>query len=260
MTRIVMKFGGTSLAGDRLSASAARVAAAWRTGAQIAVTVSARGDQTDRFYEEALTLCKAPDPRELDRLLATGENQSAALFAMALQSQGCPAVSLSGARAGIVTDSRFGDARITAIDPAPVLNLLAVGKIAVVAGFQGRTPAGEITTLGRGGSDTTASALACAVGADVCRIYTDVDGVYDRDPRTHPDAVKYDRIGYDEMLRLIDNGARVLHRRCVQTAQQCSLPIEVLSSFSDAPGTIVSDESCQFPNQTIANRLIGKIV
>lgn len=240
MTRIVMKFGGTSLEGDRLGAAAQRIADERARGTQVVAVVSARGAQTDRLLTQARALGPRPNPRELDRLLATGEAQSAALLAMALQALGSPAVSLSGAEAGIVTDGRFGDARIVRIDPARIARALEAGQVAVVAGFQGGSPDGETTTLGRGGSDTTAVALACAVRADTCRIYTDVDGVYDRDPQKFPDAVKFDRIGFGEMLRLIDGGAQVLHRRSVETAMAGDMPIEVRSSLNDNPGTLVA--------------------
>ena len=239
MARIVMKFGGTSLEGERLERAAQTIAAAWRSGAKTLAVLSARGQETDRLLLQARTLNPEAGGRELDQLLATGEMQSVALCALLLEAMGCPVCSMSGAQAGIRTDGTFGDARITQIDTAPVLRQWDAGKIVLAAGFQGLAPDGSVTTLGRGGSDTTAAALACALGADRCRIYTDVDGVYDRDPRKYPDARKFDRIGYDDMLRLIDGGAQVLHRRSVEIARNCGFELEVLSALHDAPGTVV---------------------
>ena len=175
----------------------------------------------------------------MDAYLAAGEQMSAALMAMAIGALGCGAVSLSGAQAGVHTDDVHGNARILNVDPGRIFRELDGGKIVVAAGFQGISPRGDVTTLGRGGSDTTAVALAAALGADKCQIFTDVDGVYDRDPRLHPDARRFDRIGYDKMLALIENGAQVLHDRSVETAREHGLKIEVLSAFADTPGTIV---------------------
>lgn len=242
MARIVMKFGGTSLEGDdRLRAAAEKIAKAHREGNQVVAALSARGKETDRLIAQAKALCSDWDPREMDQLLATGELQSAALCAMALRSLGCPVISLSGRQAGIHTDGIYGNARILRIDTARMLEALEAGKVVLVAGFQGLSPEGDVTTLGRGGSDTTGVALAWALQADVCRIYTDVDGVYDKDPRKYPEAKKFDRIGYDAMLSLVDGGAQVLHRRSVEIAKRAGITVEVCSSLTNAPGTLVTN-------------------
>ncbi len=241
MARIVMKFGGTSLEGaQRLHSAAEKIASAQRMGHQVAAVLSARGKETDHLAAQAMALHPKPSLREMDQLLATGELQSISLCAVALQALDCPICSLSGAQAGIFTDDNFGNARIQRIDPQRILQEWKHGKAVLVAGFQGISPNGDVTTLGRGGSDTTAVALACALQADVCRIYTDVDGVYDRDPRRFPNAKKYERIHYDEMLNLIDGGAQVLHRPCVEIAKNCGITVEVCSSLTDAPGTFVT--------------------
>ena len=237
--RMVQKFGGTSLADPRLLRRAAEIAAQAAREGQVAVVVSAQGDTTDRLIAQAAEVSPDPNARELDMLLSAGEQMSAALLAMTLAAHGTAARSLVGWQAGIHTDGGFGGARITDIDPGRVLAAMEHGVIPVVAGFQG-VSAGEITTLGRGGSDTTAVALAIALGADVCRIYTDVDGVYDRDPRRDPAARRYARIGYGDMLALARSGAQVLHPRCVELAREYALPLEVRSTFTDAPGTLVT--------------------
>lgn len=237
--RMVQKFGGTSLAEPRLLRRAAAIAAQAAQNGQVAVVVSAQGDTTDRLIAQAAEVSPGPAARELDTLLSAGEQMSAALLAMTLAARGTAARSLVGWQAGIHTDGGFGGARITDIDPSRVLAAMEGGVIPVVAGFQG-VSAGEITTLGRGGSDTTAVALAIALGADVCRIYTDVDGVYDRDPRRDPAARRYARIGYGDMLALARSGAQVLHPRCVELARAHGLPLEVRSTFTDAPGTLVT--------------------
>ena len=238
--RIVLKFGGTSLMDhEKVLRAAARAAELAQQGAQVVVVVSAWGHTTDALLQQA-----APFPenrRERDALLAAGEQMSAALMSMALQSLGCAAVSLTGIQAGILTDGDHGNAGILALCGDRIGRELAKGNAVVVAGFQGVDAEGDITTLGRGGSDTTAVALAALLGADVCRIYTDVDGVYDKDPRLHPDAVRYDRIGYDAMLALAKSGAQVLHDRCVEWGKRYGVPIHVLSSFRPGPGTVVTD-------------------
>ena len=238
--RIVLKFGGTSLMDhERVLRAAARAAELAQQGSQVVVVVSAWGHTTDALLQQA-----APFPenrRERDALLAAGEQMSAALMAMALQSLGCAAVSLTGIQAGILTDGDHENAGILALCGDRIRRELDKGNAVVVAGFQGVDAEGDITTLGRGGSDTTAVALAALLGADVCRIYTDVDGVYDKDPRLHPDAVRYDRIGYDAMLALAKSGAQVLHDRCVEWGKRYGVPIHVLSSFRPGPGTVVTD-------------------
>lgn len=238
---MVQKYGGTSLeTRERILAAGRRVAALARQGHRMVVVVSAQGDTTDRLVETAKGLNKRGSLREMDALLATGEQQSAALMAMTLGSLGVKALSLTGAQAGILTDNVYGNAQILSIDPNPIRQALEEGNVVVVTGFQGVDALGNITTLGRGGSDTTAVALAAALEADKCQIYTDVDGIYDRDPRQNPDAIRFSRIGYREMLTLIAHGAQVLHHRSVLLAQEKGIEIEVLSAFTDSPGTIVS--------------------
>lgn len=237
---IVQKYGGTSL-GDsrRLQTAARRIAGLALQGAQVVVVVSAQGDTTDTMIEKAVQVNRRGSSREMDAYLAAGEQMSAGLMAMAIGALGCPAVSLTGWQAGIQTDSVYGNARIVKIDTGRILQELGAGNVVVVAGFQGIAENGDITTLGRGGSDTTAVALAAYLRADRCQIFTDVDGVYDRDPRRYPDAVRFGRISYEKMLRLIENGAQVLHDRSVELARDHKIPVEVLSAFSGAPGTIV---------------------
>ena len=237
---IVQKYGGTSL-GDsrRLQTAARRVELLAHQGAQVVVVVSAQGDTTDTMIEKAVQVNRRGSNREMDAYLAAGEQMSAGLMAMAIGALGCPAVSLTGWQAGIQTDSVYGNARITKIETGRILQELGAGNVVVVAGFQGITENGDITTLGRGGSDTTAVALAANLKADHCQILTDVDGVYDRDPRRYADAVRFGRISYEKMLRLIENGAQVLHDRSVELAREHGIPVEVLSAFTGAPGTIV---------------------
>ena len=238
---IVQKYGGTSLQdAGRVRAAARRVTGLAQQGAQVVVVVSAQGDMTDRLIEKAAQLNRRGSAREMDAYLAAGEQMSAGLMTMAIGAFGYAAVSLTGWQAGIHTDGFHGNARITRVEPQRILKELAEGKVVVVAGFQGVDPGGDITTLGRGGSDTTAVALAAALHADRCQIYTDVDGVYDRDPRIYPDATRFGRLGYDKMLSLIENGAQVLHDRSVELARDHAIPIEVLSAFTGNPGTIVS--------------------
>ena len=237
---IVQKYGGTSI-GDsqRLQTAARRIAGLAHQGAQVVVVVSAQGDTTDTMIEKAVQVNRRGSSREMDAYLAAGEQMSAALMAMAIGALGCPAVSLSGWQAGIRTDSVHGNAKIVNVDTKRILQELGGGNVVVVAGFQGVAENEDITTLGRGGSDTTAVALAAYLKADQCQIFTDVDGVYDRDPRRYPDAVRFGRISYEKMLRLIGNGAQVLHDRSVELAKQHGIQVEVLSAFSGAPGTIV---------------------
>ena len=236
----VQKYGGTSLAdGEKLMNAARRAAELARQGIQVVVVVSAQGHTTDEMIRKAREINRRGSLREMDAYLAAGEQMSAALMAMALGDLGQSAVSLTGIQAGIHTDGVHGNARIVDIDTARIRRELAAGKIVVAAGFQGVDGEGDVTTLGRGGSDTTAVALAAYLGADKCQIFTDVDGIYDRDPRIHPDARRFDRIGYDRMLRLIENGAQVLHDRSVELARDHGLRVEVLSAFTAEPGTIL---------------------
>ena len=237
---IVQKYGGSSLADTRkIQQAAARVASLALQGCQVVVVVSAQGDTTDEMIEKSSQINKRGSVREMDAYLSAGEQMSAALFAMAVGALGCPSVSLTGMQAGIHTDETYGNARITQIDCNRILQELGNGNVVVVAGFQGISDNGDVTTLGRGGSDTTAVALAGWLKADRCQIFTDVDGVYDRDPRKYPDAVRFGRISYEKMLRLIGNGAQVLHDRSVELAREFGIKIEVLSSFTGNPGTIV---------------------
>lgn len=237
---IVQKYGGSSLRdAEKIRLAARRAVALWRAGEQVVVVVSAQGDTTDAMIARAEALDRHADAREMDAYLSAGEQMSAALMAMALGAYGAEAVSLTGAQAGILTDSTYANARIERIDTARITQILSAGKIAVVAGFQGVDSFGNITTLGRGGSDTTAVALAAYLHADRCQIFTDVDGVYERDPRRFPDAVRYTRISYEDMLALVARGAQVLHDRSVLLARAHGIEIEVLSAESGADGTIV---------------------
>ena len=240
--RIVMKFGGSSLADTpKIRGAARKIAALHGLGHELAVVVSAQGDTTDEMIQRAAQLHSQPPVREMDAFLSAGEQMSAALMAMALDEMGIPAVSLTGMQAGIDTDGVYGNARILGLRSHRIEEELQKGKVVVVAGFQGVGSNGDITTLGRGGSDTTAVALAAFLKAAQCRIYTDVDGVYDKDPRKYADAVKLDYISYDDMLRMAQQGAQVLHDRSVEMAQRHGVPVWVLSSFREGTGTWVAD-------------------
>lgn len=246
--RIVVKFGGSSLAdADRIQNAAKRIAALREAGHQIVAVVSAQGDTTDDMIANAARIHTDPPPREMDAYLAAGEQMSAALMAMALQKMGLPAVSLTGMQAGLMTDGVHSDARVLGLKNDRILQELEKENIVVVAGFQGVDGAGDITTLGRGGSDTTAVALAAFLKAAVCKIYTDVDGVYDRDPRKFPDAVKLSWVAYDEMLQMARQGAQVLHDRCVELAQMYQVPVQVLSTFRPGEGTFITALPEDFP-------------
>ena len=237
---IVQKYGGTSLAdARRIQQAASRIAGLAMQGCRMVVVVSAQGDTTDEMIQRSQQVNPRGSVREMDAYLSAGEQMSAALMAMAIGALGCPAVSLTGTQAGIQTDGLHGNARIVAIDTDRIHRELAAGNVVVVAGFQGAADSGDVTTLGRGGSDTTAVALAAWLKADRCQIFTDVDGVYDRDPRKYPDAVRFGRISYGKMLRLIENGAQVLHDRSVELAREFGIKVEVLSAFTGNPGTIV---------------------
>ena len=241
--RMVLKFGGTSLMDrQRIFAAAQRAADLYGQGKQVVVVVSAQGHTTDHLVAEALAVSKAPDEREMDAYLSSGEQMSAGLMTMALQELGVPAVSLTGWQAGLLTDGVHGNAKVLGLCNHRVEKELDEGKVVVVTGFQGVDGQGDITTLGRGGSDTTAVALAAFLQAEVCRIYTDVDGVYDKDPRKFPEAVRYARVGYGQMLELARQGAQVLHDRCVELAMEYGVKIQVLSSFRPGEGTLVTEE------------------
>jgi len=240
MALIVQKYGGTSVAnGERIKSVAQRIAAAKDKGEQVVVVVSAMGDTTDELIKLAYQISDKPDNRELDVLLSTGEVVPSALLAMALRDMGYEAISLSGAQAGIYTDATYSRARILKVESKRVLKELKKGNIVIVAGFQGITGKMDITTLGRGGSDTTAVALAASLGAEVCQIYTDVDGVYTADPRFVPEAQQLPEIGYEEMLELASYGAKVMHPRAVELGELFNIPILVASSFTDSPGTLI---------------------
>lgn len=243
MALTVLKFGGSSLAGrDGMLRAAETVRRVRSGGAEVIAVVSARGKLTDGLLREAETLAAKLPPRERDFLLAAGEQIAAAELAAVLNESGCPASALTGWQAGIRTDDGFGDARVLGVDGTRIRDLLREGRAAVVTGFQGVTADGEITTLGRGGSDTTAVALAVFLGADECRILTDVDGVFTADPRTVPNARKLDSIDCADMLALAKLGARVLHSRSVELALAHGLRFEVASSLHDAPGTAITPD------------------
>ena len=245
MGLIVQKFGGSSVAdAESIKRVAARIAATKRSGQQVVVVVSAMGDTTDELIDLANQVSPMPNGRELDMLLTAGERISMALLAMAISNLGLEARSFTGSQAGIITTSTHGRARVIDVTPGRIQEALNEGAIAIVAGFQGISQdTKDITTLGRGGSDTTAVALAAALDADVCEIYTDVDGVFSADPRIVPAARKLKSVTYEEMLELAASGAKVLHLRCVEYARRFNLPIHVRSSFSNLEGTwVVKDQ------------------
>ncbi|HKS36662.1 MAG TPA: aspartate kinase [Verrucomicrobiae bacterium] len=244
MALIVQKYGGTSVGNtERIKNVAARVARYHAGGDQIVVVVSAMSGVTDNLIKLAREIMPLPTEREMDMLLATGEQTTIALTAMALHALDVNAVSLTGAQAGIVTDGVHTKAKIQNITPKMIHEHLDDGNVVIVAGFQGQTPEGQITTLGRGGSDLTAIALAAALNADLCQIYTDVDGVYTADPRVVPGARKLEEISYDEMLELASLGAKVMQSRSVEFAKKFGVIFEVRSSLNDNPGTIVKEET-----------------
>lgn len=240
MALIVQKYGGSSVAdAEKIKNVARRITETKRQGNEVVVVVSAMGDTTDELIQLARQINPNPDERELDLLLSTGEIVSSTLLAMALHGMGYKAVSLSGAQAGIQTDASHSKARILHIEPKRIVKELEKDNIVIVAGFQGITKDMDVTTLGRGGSDTTAVALAAICKAQICQIYTDVEGVFTADPRVVPEARKLDEIGYEEMLELATLGAKVIHPRAVELGQIYSMPIMVASSFSDNPGTMI---------------------
>ncbi len=244
---VVQKFGGSSVAdADRIRRVARRIARERAAGSDLVVVVSAMGDTTDELLSLAAAITDEPDPRELDMLLATGEHQSATLVSMALHSLGVKAISLTGAQAGITTDGHYGRARIANVEPVRIREEIDRGNVVIIAGFQGQSASAigraEITTLGRGGSDTTAVALASALGADRCQIFSDVRGIYTADPRVVPAARQLAVIGYEEMLELAHQGAQVMQVRAVELGWVNGVVIEVLSSFEDAPGTLIRED------------------
>jgi aspartate kinase len=240
---VVMKFGGTSVAdAERLKRAARRIVAAREQGHRVVAVLSARGKTTDELIAAAAEISPTPDPREMDMLLSTGERISCALCAMAINDLGHRAISLTGSQAGIVTDASHTKARILDVRADRIEAALAEDMIVLVAGFQGMSTNRDVTTLGRGGSDTTAVALAAAVGADVCEIYTDVSGVYSADPRIVPDARKLEIVSFEEMLEMAASGAKVLQLRSVEYARNHGVRIHCRSSFEDGPGTFVVGE------------------
>ncbi|MBR2781845.1 MAG: aspartate kinase [Oscillospiraceae bacterium] len=239
---IVQKFGGSSVANpERVRNVAGIISRAYQQGNDVVVVLSAQGDTTDDLIEKAKQINPKPSKREMDMLLACGEQESVALMAMCIEGMGFPVVSLTGWQVGVHTSSAYGLARIYSVDSTRIREELDRRRIVLVAGFQGINRYYDVTTLGRGGSDTTAVALAVALKADLCQIYTDVDGVYTADPRHVPDATKIEEITYDEMLELASLGAQVLHNRSVEMAKRYGVRMEVLSSFSGNPGTIVKE-------------------
>lgn len=240
MALIVQKYGGTSVGNvDRIKNVAAKIKSFWDRGDKVVVVVSARSGVTNELIARAKSICPNPSEREMDMMLATGEQETIALTAMALHAIGVPAVSRTGAQAGIITDTSHSRAQIAKLTGGDILDRLDEGKVVIVAGFQGLSSENEITTLGRGGSDLTAIALAAAIKADICQIYTDVDGVYTADPRIVLPARKLERICYEEMLELASSGSKVMQSRSVEFAQKYGVTFEVRSSFNNQPGTIV---------------------
>lgn len=259
MALIVQKYGGTSVGTvERIKNVAARVAQCHSRGDQIVVVVSAMSGVTDSLIKLAKQIMPLPSEREMDVLLATGEQTTTALTAIALHQLGVQAISLTGAQAGIVTDGVHTKAKIRNITPKQVHAFLDAGNVVIVAGFQGITPEGQITTLGRGGSDLTAIALAAALKADLCQIYTDVDGVYTADPRIVPAAKKLQEIAYDEMLELASLGAKVMQSRSVEFAKKFGVIFEVRSSLNENPGTIVKEETVSMEDVVIRGVSLDK--
>ncbi len=253
---IVQKYGGTSVATtERIQAVAERILRAREEGNDVVAVVSAMGDTTDELLAMATSITPTPEPRELDMLLTAGERIAMSLLAIALNARGCRAASYTGSQAGIITDTQHGRAKIVDVRPGRILEALADGKVVIVAGFQGVSTSQDVTTLGRGGSDTTGVALAAALGADACEIYTDVEGVFTADPRIEPRARKLERISYEEMLELASSGAKVLQVRSVEYARRNGVRIHVRSSFRDEPGTWVED----IPEEDVEQALISGV-
>lgn len=258
MGRIVQKFGGSSVAdAESIKRVARRIARTRGEGHDVIIVISAMGDTTDDLMDLALKVSPRPKSRELDMLLTTGERQSAALLAMALSDLGVEAVSYTGSQAGVITTPTHGNARIIDITPGRVEKALGDGNVAIVAGFQGvAQTTKDVTTLGRGASDTTAVALAAALGADYCEIYSDVDGVYTADPRIVKSARHVKEIGYEDMMEMAASGAKILHLRCVEYARREGVPVHVRSSFSDQPGTWVKNQDEITKDDTMEEAII----
>ena len=249
MALVVQKYGGSSVAdAERIRRVAERIVNTKKQGNDVVVVVSAMGDTTDGLLELAQQVCPAPPPRELDMLLTAGERISNALVAMAIESLGAQARSFTGSQAGVITTGAHGRAKIIDVTPARVQSALDEGQVVLVAGFQGVSQdTKDVTTLGRGGSDTTAVALAAALGADVCEIYTDVDGIFTADPRIVPNARRLETVTFEEMLEMAACGAKVLMLRCVEYARRYNIPVHVRSSYSDKPGTVVTGSIKDIP-------------
>ena len=259
MSLIVQKYGGTSVGDvDRIKNVAQRVKETYDAGNQVVVVVSARSGVTNELISRAKALNPYPDEREMDMLLTVGEQETIALTAMALHAIGVPAVSRTGSQAGILTDPSHTRARITQISGGDLKAQLDAGKVIILAGFQGHSADGQITTLGRGGSDLSAIAIAAALKADLCQIYTDVDGVYTADPRLVLDAKKLDEISYEEMLELASSGSKVMQNRAVEFAQKFDVVFEVRSSFNNNPGTIVKEEAASMEDVVVSGVALDK--
>ena len=259
MAIIVQKFGGTSVAdAEKIRQAAKRVIRAVKNGFSVVVVASARGKQTDQLVKDALELNPNPPKREMDQLLSTGEQQSVSLFAMALEAMGYSAISFTGSQIRMMTDSVHTKARIISIDAERIHRQLEQGKIVIVAGFQGIDEHENITTLGRGGSDTTAVALAASVGAEQCEIYTDVDGIYTSDPRIFKNAVKLKQISYDEMLEMASLGAGVMHPRAIEFGKKYDIKIHVRSSSEDKEGTLITHEVPQMEGVVVSGATIQR--
>ena len=259
MGLVVQKFGGTSVAdAERITAAARRAIRAKLAGHQVVVVVSAMGHTTDELVNLAYQITENPPKREMDMLLSTGEQISIALVAMAIHKIGHDAISMTGGQVGLYTDSAHTKARIKQINAERIFKHLKAGRIVIVAGFQGVTEEGDITTLGRGGSDTTAVALAAALQAERCEIYTDVNGIYTADPRIVPKARKLDRISYDEILELASLGAGVMHSRSIEFGKKYRVPIHVRSSLTDEPGTMICEETTDMEDIAVRGATVNK--
>ena len=265
MGLIVQQFGGSSVAdAERIHRAARRIIAAKQRGNQVVVVVSAMGDTTDDLLELARKVCEfdgrscVPHKREMDQLLATGEQVTIALMAMALHAQGHEAISFTGGQIGLITDNSFSKAKIQSINKQRIFDQLNAGKIVIVAGFQGVTPEGDYTTLGRGGSNATLVAVGAVLQADVCENYTDVDGIFTADPRIVPNARKIDRISYDEMLELAGLGASVLQTRAVEFAKKYNIPLHVRNSQNDSEGTWIVSETPNMENIVVSGAALKK--
>jgi aspartate kinase len=259
MAIIVQKFGGTSVAdAEKIRRAVQRVIKAVKDGFQVVVVASARGKQTDELIADALELHPNPPKREMDQLLSTGEQQTVSLFAMALDAAGYSAISFTGSQIRMITDSTYTKARIKSIDAERIRKQLDQGRIVVVAGFQGIDENENITTLGRGGSDTTAVALAAALGAQECEIYTDVDGIYTTDPRIFKEAAKLQQVSFDEMLEMASLGAGVMHSRAVEFGKKYNIKIHVRSSIEETEGTLITHEVPQMEDIVVSGATIQK--